>query len=70
MMFLGIDLANPDDIYRDSSPKNENSVIDSVLSMFLRSFWALNVVVVLLAMQGQKALRFNQKCLNLCSEEE
>ncbi len=53
MMFLGIDLINPDDIYRDSSPKNENSVIDSVLSMFLRSFWAWNVVVVLLAMQGQ-----------------
>ncbi len=71
MMFLGIvDFVNPDDIYRDSSPKNESSVINSVLSMFLLSFWALNVVVALLDMQGQKALGFHKKYLNLCSEEE
>ncbi len=29
-----------------------------------------NIAVVLLSMEGQKALRFNQKYLNLCSEDE
>ncbi len=29
-----------------------------------------NISVVLLSMQGQRALRFNQKYLNLCSEDE
>ncbi len=38
--------------------------------MSLLPFWALKVVVALLSMQGQKALRFHQKCLNLCSEDE
>ncbi len=38
--------------------------------MSLLPFWALNMSVVLLSMQGQKALRFNQKYLNLCSEDE
>ncbi len=38
--------------------------------MSLLPFWALNVVVVLLSMEGQKALGFNQKYLNLCSEDE
>ncbi len=33
-------------------------------------FWALNVSVVLLSMQGQKALGFHQKYLILCSEDE
>ncbi len=33
-------------------------------------FWALNVVVALLSMQGQKALGFHQIYLNLCSEDE
>ncbi len=33
-------------------------------------FWALNTVVTLLSIQGQKALRFHQKYLNLCSKEE
>ncbi len=36
----------------------------TVLTMSLLPFWALNVSVVLLSMQGQKALRFNQKYLN------
>ncbi len=36
----------------------------------LLPFWALNVSVALLSMQGQKALRFHQKYLNLCSEDE
>ncbi len=38
--------------------------------MFLLPFWALNVVVALLSMQSQKALGFQQKYLNLCSEDE
>ncbi len=33
-------------------------------------FWALNMVVALLSMQGQKALGFHPKYLNLCSEDE
>ncbi len=36
----------------------------------LLPFWALNVVVVLLSMEGQKTLGFYQKYLNLCSEGE
>ncbi len=31
---------------------------------------ALMVVISLLSMKGQRALRFNQKYLNLCSEDE
>ncbi len=34
--------------------------------MSLLLFWALNVVVVLLSKQDQKAIGFNQKYLNLC----
>ncbi len=34
----------------------------------LTTFLALNVVVALLCMQGQKALGFNQKYLNLSSK--
>ncbi len=29
-----------------------------------------NIAVALLSMQGQRVLRFNQKYINLCSEEE
>ncbi len=38
--------------------------------MSLLTFWALNVSVALLSMEGQKALGFHQKYLNLCSEDE
>ncbi len=38
--------------------------------MSLLPFWALNVVVTLLSMEGQKAAGFNQKYLNLCSKDE
>ncbi len=38
--------------------------------MSLLPFWPLNMVVPLLYMQGQKALRFHQKYLNLCSKDE
>ncbi len=38
--------------------------------MSLLPFWALNVSVALLSMQGQKALGFHQKYLNLCYEDE
>ncbi len=33
-------------------------------------FWALNVSVAFLSMQGQKELGFHQQYLNLCSEDE
>ncbi len=33
-------------------------------------FWALNVSVALLSIQGQKALGFYQKYINLYSEDE
>ncbi len=36
----------------------------------LLAFLALNMVVTLLSMEGQKALGFDQKYLNLCSEDE
>ncbi len=42
----------------------------TILTMSLLPFWALNVVVVLLSMEGQKALGVHQKHLNLCSEEK
>ncbi len=32
--------------------------------------WMLNMSVALLSMQGQKAVEFHQKYLNLCSEDE
>ncbi len=38
--------------------------------MSLLPYWALNVSVPLLSMQGQKALGFHQKYLHLCSEDE
>ncbi len=40
------------------------------LTMSLLCFWALNMSVVLLSMQDQKALGFHQKYLNLCYEDE
>ncbi len=42
----------------------------TILTMSLLRFWALTVVVPLLSMQGQKALGFHQKYLDLCSEDE
>ncbi len=36
--------------------------------MFLLPFWAQDKVVALLSKEGQKALGFHQKYLNLCSE--
>ncbi len=36
----------------------------------LLPFWVLNESVALLSMQGQKALGFHQKYLNLCSKDE
>ncbi len=42
----------------------------TILTMSLLPFWVLNVSVALLSMEGQKALRFHQKYLNLCSEDE
>ncbi len=44
----------------------------TILTMSSLPFWALNIVVPLLSMQGQKALSyfFIKKYLNLCSEDE
>ncbi len=42
----------------------------TILTVSLLPFWALNVSVVLLSIQGQKSLGFHQKYLNLCSEDE
>ncbi len=36
----------------------------------LTTFWAFTFSVALVSMQGQKALWFHQKYLNLCSEDE
>ncbi len=41
-----------------------------ILTMPLLPFWALNMVVALLSTEGQKALGFHQKYLNLCTEEK
>ncbi len=38
--------------------------------IYVLPFWALNVSVAVLSIQGQKALGFHQKYLNLCSEDE
>ncbi len=38
--------------------------------MSLLTFWALNVEVPLLSMEGEKALGFHQKYLNLRSEDK
>ncbi len=40
--------------------------IYTILLMSLLPFWALNVSVAVLSMQGQKAPGFHQKYLNLC----
>ncbi len=37
--------------------------------MFL-PYWALNVVVALLSMQGKIALGFHQKYFNMCAKDE
>ncbi len=42
----------------------------TILTISLLPFWALNVVVVLMVIEGQKALGFHKKYLNLCSELE
>jgi len=36
----------------------------------LWTFWRVKVVVKYMSLGGQKALRFNQKDLHLCSEDE
>ncbi len=42
----------------------------TILTMSLLPFWALNISVALLSIQGQKALECHQKYLYLCSEDE
>ncbi len=42
----------------------------TVLPTSLLRFWALIVIISLLSMEGQRALRFHQKYLHLCSEDE
>ncbi len=50
--------------------KYSRSFTTDYFTMFLLPFWALNVSVVLLSMQGQKSLGFHKKYLNLYSEDE
>ncbi len=50
--------------------RNCEEITWTILTMSLPPFWALNMVVALLSMQGQKALRFHKKYLHLCSENE
>ncbi len=45
-------------------------LIEQFFSSSFRRFLALNVVVALLSMQGQKALRFHQKYFNFCSKDQ
>ncbi len=47
-----------------------DKITDVILTMCLLPFWVLNVSVVFLSMQGQRALGLNPKYLNLCSEDE
>ncbi len=47
--------------------RSDQSTYINCLTVFLLCFWALNVVVPL---EGQRALGFHQKYLNLCSEDE
>ncbi len=54
----------------DAADTGSTAVTWTILTMSLLSFWALNVSVVLLSVQGQKALAVHQKYLNLCSEPE
>ncbi len=49
---------------------HKNQWSHGLLTISLLSFWALNVSVLLLSIVDQKALRFHQKYLNLCSEDE
>ncbi len=42
----------------------------TILTMSLQTFWALNVSIVLLSMERQKALGFHRKYLKLFSEDE
>ncbi len=42
----------------------------NILTMSLKPFCVLTVVIPLLSMEGQKALGFHPNCLNLCSEDE
>ncbi len=42
----------------------------TILPMSLLHFYSLIVLISLLSMKGQRALRFHQKYLNLCSEDE
>ncbi len=54
-------------VFDTRSQKYHNATI---LTMSLLPFWALNAVVALLYMQGQKALGFHKEYLNLCSKDE
>ncbi len=68
---------------RDSSPKNENSVINYLTSCHskpvrtsfifgtqIKIFLTSSKSLMLLSMEGQKSLGFHQKYLNLCSKDE
>ncbi len=56
----------------DSKTSNPQycGVFLSFCQMSLLPFWVLNVSVAFLSMEGQKALGFHQKYLNLCYEDK
>ncbi len=54
----------------DMEKKKLLNVTWTILTMSLLPFWVLNMVVVFLFLEGQKALRFNKKYLNLCFKDE
>ncbi len=55
---------------QESTTTHACDVTWTILTMSLLLFWALNVSVVLVSIEVQKALGFPQKYLNLGSEDE
>ncbi len=55
--------------YSDSTMVEPLMSLTSLMRSLLH-FWALNVSVALLSIEGRKALGFHHKYLNLCSEDE
>ncbi len=70
MQKMGFILNITENKHKSNHPEGENQNLYKNtlgISMSLLPFWALNVVIALLSMEDQKALRVHQKCLNLCS---
>ncbi len=48
----------------------ERTLTETILTMSLLPFWALNVEVVLLSMEGSESSQISSKYLNLCNVDE